>query len=143
MPGEKLKYLLIVSLAVLLVTVVGCAPEEYEVEIQADPEEAGEIEGEGTYEEGEEVVVEAEPEEGYEFEKWEKDDVKVSSQEKYEFEVPEDKLLEGLFVEQAVEQDLPDQDLPEELEQLLLEGEEDKIDGGILNLREILEQEGD
>jgi len=119
----------------------GCTPE-YEVEVQADPEDAGEIEGEGMYEEGEEVAVEVEPEEGYEFEKWEKDGAKISSQEKYEFEVTEDKLINGLFVEQTGEQD-SDQDLPEELEQLLAEGEEDKIDGGILNLKEILEQEDD
>ncbi|OWZ84199.1 InlB B-repeat-containing protein [Natranaerobius trueperi] len=79
MSGRKLAYLIIViSLTTLTVFMVGCTSEEeaeneqdkndlnkYEVVVQTDTEEAGEIEGEGTYEEGEEVTVEAEPKEGY------------------------------------------------------------------------------
>ena len=68
---------------------VGCAPEEYEVEVQADPEEAGEISGEGIYEEGEDVTVEAESEEGYEFIEWEKDGKEID-EKSFEFEIEED-----------------------------------------------------
>ena len=114
MLGRKLACLVIViSLMVLTFFVTGCAPEdktedeqakqdkdepnEYEVEVQADPEEAGEIEGEGTYEEGEEVKIEAEPKEGYEFEKWEEDGEKITSDKDYKLEVGEDVTLEAQF----------------------------------------------
>ncbi|WP_158212400.1 hypothetical protein [Natranaerobius trueperi] len=50
---RKLTYsIMVVSLAVLIAFTTGCTPE-YEVEVQANPEEDGEIEGEGTYTEGE------------------------------------------------------------------------------------------
>ncbi|UMZ75253.1 leucine-rich repeat domain-containing protein [Natranaerofaba carboxydovora] len=97
--GRKLACLIIViSLTALTVFTVGCAPE-YEVEVQADPEDAGEISGEGTYEEGEEVTVEAEPDEGYEFEGWYKDGERVSQDQDYEFEIEESKELVAGFAE--------------------------------------------
>ena len=81
----------------------GCA-QEYEVEVQADPEDAGEIKGEGTYEEGEEVTVEAKPEEGYEFLGWEINGDKVSEDKNYDFEISDDKQFEAIFEkEHAIE----------------------------------------
>ena len=94
---RKLAYLAIVaSLTALIAFTTGCTPE-HEVEVQADPGEAGEIEGEGTYEEGEEVAVEVEPEEGYEFEKWEEDGEKITSDKDYKLEVSDDITLEAQF----------------------------------------------
>lgn len=89
--------LLITCLFISEAFMTGCAPKEYEVKVQADSQEAGEISGEGIYEEGEEVTVEVEPEEGYEFVKWEKDGEKVGSKEEYQFKITEDKLLEAIF----------------------------------------------
>jgi len=45
----------------------GCAPDEYQVNLTVDPEEAGEITGEGASRAGEEVMVKASPGEKYEF----------------------------------------------------------------------------
>ena len=71
----------------------GCAPEEYEVEVQADPEEAGEIKGEGTYEEGEEVTVESHGNSDYIFKGWLKEGEKISDEVEYTFEIEKDKQL--------------------------------------------------
>ena len=86
---------------------IGCAPE-YEVEVQTDPEDAGEIEGEGTYEEGEKAKVQLDIEESYEFKGWYKDGERVSEAEEYEFEIEEDKELVAEF-EEAV--NIPDENL--------------------------------
>lgn len=80
MLGKRLAYLIIASITALTVFVTGCALEEkaeeeqdkndlneYKVEIKADPEDAGEISGEGGYEEDEEFLLEAETGEGYKF----------------------------------------------------------------------------
>ncbi len=152
--GRQLVYLIVVAnlIGVLAIFMAGCAPEEkaedeqdkndlneYQVEIQADPEEAGEIIGEGTYEEGEEITVEATPKEGYEFIAWEKEGDQLSTDKQHKLEMTEDKNLMAIFEKQTAEHEL-DHDLPEEIEQLLVKGEEDKIDGGILDLGEVLEK---
>jgi len=64
----------------LLFIVSGCAPVEYEVTIELNPGEAGEVTGSGTYEEGEEVSVEANPAEGFGFLAWEIEGEKVSTE---------------------------------------------------------------
>ena len=57
------------TLAIFLaLPMTGCAPTEYDIEAEVNPEEAGEVTGAGTYEENEEVILKAEPEEGYELE---------------------------------------------------------------------------
>ena len=55
-------------------------PVEYEITLSAEPDEGGELSGEGFYEEEEkdEVMVEAHPGEGYVFEKWLEDGEEVS-----------------------------------------------------------------
>ena len=70
---------------------------EYKVEVQANRENAGEIEGGGTYEEGEEVTVEAEPEKGYDFVKWKGDDEKISGETTYQLEAEKNKTLIAYF----------------------------------------------
>ena len=96
---KLLNLLLITCLFVSVAFIAGCTPE-YEVEVQADPEDAGEIKGEGTYEEGEEVTVEVEPKKGYEFKKWEEDGEKITSDKDYKLEVNEDVTLEAQFEKQ-------------------------------------------
>jgi len=75
----------------------GCAPEEYEVEVQADSEEAGEVTGKGTYDEGEEVVVEADSAEDYEFVAWKENDEKVSQDKEFGFEAKDEHELTAVF----------------------------------------------
>ena len=58
-----LPVVLAVMVAVLL---SGCAAE-YEVKLEADPEDAGAVSGSGAYREGETVTIKAEAEEGYTF----------------------------------------------------------------------------
>ncbi|UMZ75255.1 InlB B-repeat-containing protein [Natranaerofaba carboxydovora] len=100
MSGKRSFHLLFITcLFVSVAFMVGCV-QEYEVELQAYPEDAGEISGEGTYEEGEEVTVEAEPEEGYEFEKWKEDGEKITSDKDYKLEVIDDITLEAQFEQQ-------------------------------------------
>ncbi len=155
MPVRKSAYLVIViSLTALTIFITGCASEEkaedeqdkqdevneYKVEVQADPEDVGEIIGEGIYEEGEEITVEATPKEGYEFVAWEKEGDQLSTDKRHKLEIIEDKNLMAVFEEQTAEHEL-DRDIPEELEQILVKGEEDKIDGGILDLGKELERE--
>ncbi|ACB84628.1 InlB B-repeat-containing protein [Natranaerobius thermophilus] len=114
MSGRKLVYLVIViSLMVLTVFVTGCTqekkagdeqakqdedePNEYKVEVQANPEEAGEITGEGTYEEGEKVELEAVSKEGYEFKKWHLEGEDISEDKKYNFTMEKDKKFQAVF----------------------------------------------
>jgi len=94
--SKKLSFLVFLSSLIVIILMKGCAPE-YEVEVQADPEDAGEISGKGTYNEGEKVTVEAEPEEGYELLGWKVDGDKVSEDKNYEFEIHDDKQLEAVF----------------------------------------------
>jgi len=61
----------------------GCTPAKYGIEAEANPKEAGEVTGAGTYEEGEEITLKADPEEGYKFEYWELEGEKVSSNESF------------------------------------------------------------
>ncbi|UMZ73529.1 leucine-rich repeat domain-containing protein [Natranaerofaba carboxydovora] len=107
--------LLITCLFVSIAFMVGCATE-YEVEVQADPEKAGKIEGEGTYEEGDEVAVETNPKDGYEFKKWEKDGEELSQDQEYKFEVKENKKLVAEFAETV---DIPDENLEAAIKQEL------------------------
>lgn len=43
---------------ILAMAITGCAPAEYDIEAEPNPEEAGAFLGEGTFEEGEEVTPE-------------------------------------------------------------------------------------
>ena len=103
MSGLKLHLLLLLgSLIIIIAFLSGCAseePEEYEVEVQAAPEEAGEVTGEGLFEEGEEITVEATPKEGYEFDGWEQEGEQASSSEEYTLVVESNKNLVASFTE--------------------------------------------
>ena len=121
MSKRKSAYLIIISLTALTIFVIGCATEEYEIELQADPEDAGEIKGEGIYEEGEEVVVEADPAEDYEFVSWQENDEKVSQSKEYEFEVENERELRAVF-DKAGDTEIKAQSNPEEAGELKGEG---------------------
>lgn len=84
-----------VLFAIILIT--GCGPEEYLVNLEVEPEEAGTVSGEGSFDKGEEVVVEAQPAENYSFVKWLQEGKEVSRSPEYNFEVQEDKKLEARF----------------------------------------------
>ncbi len=77
-------------------------PVEYEITLSAEPEEGGELSGEGVYEEEEkdEVMVEAHPGEGYVFEKWLEDGKEVSCDQNYSFALEKDRELTALFAEE-------------------------------------------
>ncbi len=77
-------------------------PVEYEITLSAEPDEGGELSGEGFYEEEEkdEVMVEAHPGEGYVFEKWLEDGEEVSLDQNYSFALEKDRDLTALFVEE-------------------------------------------
>jgi len=97
MSGLKLHLLLLLgSLIIAIAFLSGCAPEEteeYKVEVQAAPEEAGEVTGEGLFEEGEEITVEATSKEGYEFDGWKQEGEQASSSEEYTLVVESNKNL--------------------------------------------------
>jgi len=71
--------------------------KEYEIELSAEPEEGGTVEGAGIYEHGKEVTVIAGPSEGYAFVNWTEDGVEVSTDESYTFEAEEDRVLTANF----------------------------------------------
>ncbi len=87
------------AILLLAVPMTSYAPAEYDIEAEANPEEAGEVSGEGTFEEGEEVTLEARPAEGYKFTSWKEDGEKVSSSGEYNFKVESDKSLVAVFDE--------------------------------------------
>ncbi len=63
-------------------------PESFELQLAADPPEAGSVEGGGTFKEGEEITVRAEANEGYEFVKWSLEDEEISTEESFDFIMP-------------------------------------------------------
>ncbi len=71
----------------------------YNLTLEADPQEAGTVDGAGEYPEGEEVALTATAEEGYQFVNWtDGDDTEISDQENFEFTMPaEDVTLTANF----------------------------------------------
>ncbi len=94
----KMKILLVFVLAAA-VLVVGCTAE-HQVSLEANPEEGGNVEGAGTYEQNTAVTVQAEPFEGYVFAGWEEAGEIVSNEKSYQFEIEADKTLVALFEEE-------------------------------------------
>lgn len=79
------------------VVLVANFKDEFEVKLSAEPEEGGQVKGEGFYEPGEEVSVKAISEDGYTFVHWTEDDEVVSEEKEYVFEIEEDRELVGNF----------------------------------------------
>ncbi len=94
---------LIVLILVLLISLSGCAPAEYEIEIVVEPERSGSTFGSGIYQEGEEITVEADPLEGFEFKTWEVDGEVVSTEKSHTFPAEQDKIFTAVFKEKIPE----------------------------------------
>ncbi len=84
------KSLMITTLIIFIITITGCSPQEYEVNIEVESEDVGEVVGEGTYEAGEEVELAAIPNEEYEFENWTINGEVISEDKIYKMIVNED-----------------------------------------------------
>jgi hypothetical protein len=91
------KSLMITTLIILIITIIGCSPQEYEVNIELAPEDSGEVVGEGAYEAGEEVELAAIPNEGYEFENWTIDEEVISDDKIHKMPIDEDLNLTANF----------------------------------------------
>jgi len=73
-------------------------PEEnFNIELTAFPEKGGNVDGGGTYEKGEQIIIEADPAEGCEFVNWTEDGEEVSTNSEYAFEVEQDRELVANF----------------------------------------------
>ena len=71
----------------------------YVVTVSANPAEAGTVTGAGEYEEGTEATLTATANEGYEFVNWTENEVEVSTDAEYTFEVLADRALVANFKE--------------------------------------------
>ena len=69
----------------------------HEIGTDADPAEGGQVEGDGAYEQGEEVTVKATAREGYEFKNWTENETVVSSEDQYTFEATGERNLVANF----------------------------------------------
>ena len=69
------------------------------ITVSANPAEAGTVTGGGEFEETDEITVEAVANEGYEFVNWTEDEVEVSTDAEYTFEVLADRALVANFKE--------------------------------------------
>jgi len=82
-------------------------PEKHSLTLIPDPEAGGILQGEGQYEEGEEVAVSAEANEGYSFSKWAIGDDKISEQTEFTHTMPaEDIMLTAVFEEKPETYDI-------------------------------------
>jgi len=68
-------------------------PDTYKLELNAEPESGGTLEGSGAYEEGEEVEISATAEEGYEFINWTYNEEEISSAAEFVYTMPAEDLL--------------------------------------------------
>ena len=101
-------------------------PEEYEVTLEADPEEgADDLIGEGAYEEGEEVTIDIDVEEGYDFIEWQEDEEKVTNDKEYTFDIEEDRHFKATLEVEEYEVTL-EADPDEGAEELIGEGSYEK-----------------
>jgi len=91
--------------ALTLVLVAGCE-EEYRVNLDADPQEGGEVSGAGEYPEEDEVTLEATSSEGYSFKEWVEDGEAVSQEKSYQFVIEDHRELVAVFAEETVEVNL-------------------------------------
>ena len=71
--------------------------KEFQVELEASPEEGGSVSGGGTYKEGEKVEVNAVEEKGYEFVGWSEGDKELHMDSEYIFEASSDRELVANF----------------------------------------------
>ena len=73
--------------------------EEYTVSVSVNPEDAGVVEGGGTYFETTYVTVKATPNLGYAFKEWTENGIQVSTDASYKFKIAEDRNLVAEFID--------------------------------------------
>ena len=71
----------------------------YTIKVLADPEEGGEVSGNGTYQHGQSCTVIATSTEGYRFVRWTENDVEISTDPNYTFTVTSNRILVAKFEE--------------------------------------------
>ncbi|MFO7887320.1 MAG: hypothetical protein R6U59_03300 [Eubacteriales bacterium] len=91
-----MKKLIFLILASSVILTVGCTTE-YDINIEKNIEEAGEVIGEGNYELEEEVEIAAVPKEGYEFVNWEVDGEGISEEQVIIITIDENKEIKANF----------------------------------------------
>ena len=70
----------------------------YELSLKTEPEEGGNVAGEGIYRGGEEVEIEAEAEEGYSFEAWQRNGEEIGTEPGLTLNIEEDTELTAHFI---------------------------------------------
>ena len=86
------------------VAMVSCVYPERTITATVQPEGAGTVEGAGTYTQGETCTLTAHANTGYTFVNWTENDVEVSTEATYSFEVTADRTLVAHFVQATVQQ---------------------------------------
>jgi len=90
---------LLLPVFLLSLSIFGCE-EEQRLDVSAEPEEGGSVEGAGSYEQRKEVEVKAVPAEGYVFAGWQKEGEIVGTEDVYRFTIERDISLVALFEEE-------------------------------------------
>jgi len=80
-------------------------PNQYTIQVSADPSGGGDVTGGGTYTEGTSITVTATAKEGHRFVNWTEADHAVSSDASYSFTVTDDRNLTAIFEEIPVDPD--------------------------------------
>lgn len=93
---KKIIYLIVLIFTLLFAAACGV---EYEVNVEIESEEIGEVIGAGSYSNKEEVTIEAVPKEGYAFDKWVENDEIISLSKELQFKIKEDRNLTAVFSE--------------------------------------------
>ena len=83
------------------------------INVSANPAEAGTVTGGGEFEETDEITVKAVANEGYEFVNWTENDVEVSTNANYSFEVLADRNLVANFIKKTISYELNGGAFPE------------------------------
>lgn len=96
-------------------------PEKLTVKLTCN--EGGEVEGDGSYELGENVTLFARPDDGYEFAGWYDGNTKVSSNTKYQFTITSNTTLKAVFIIVQMEDEPTKEDDDNDVD--LLEGDDD------------------
>jgi len=99
MAGKVFKITVILAVVCLVIVLASSllTGETYRVDVTYNLEDAGTVEGEGSFTPGEQVTLKAFPAEGYTFAGWKAEGEMVSAEKEYSFNVEEDRVLTAAF----------------------------------------------
>ncbi|TYB83809.1 MAG: formylglycine-generating enzyme family protein [Kosmotoga sp.] len=102
-----MKFFVIISTFVFVVLFIAGCPdkpvnETFQVTISASPTNAGQVSGEGTFEDGSEVTVIATPNNNWGFAGWFEDNIRVSDDKLYTFKIDNDRELTAYFTQEFI-----------------------------------------